>query len=53
MVRNLYMSPDAFTIENNGLTPTQKIKRYIAAKKFEEEIKKLYAEPIPDIKPKA
>ena len=44
------MTTELFTVENGGLTPTQKIKRYVAAKKFEKEIKNLYTEPMPDLK---
>jgi long-chain acyl-CoA synthetase len=34
---------DPFTIDNDILTPTMKLKRNIAVKKFSAEIKQLYA----------
>ena len=35
-----------FTIDNGTLTPTLKIKRHDAKKMYQEEINKMYAEPL-------
>ena len=44
IVKNVYLSKEAFTVDNNLLTTTMKIKRHIAKKYFEKEIEKLYEE---------
>jgi len=36
---------DPFTVENDLLTPTMKLKRNIARQQFAETIKELYARP--------
>lgn len=42
-VKKLYLTADPFTIENDILTPTMKIKRNIAKKVYQAEIDKMYA----------
>ena len=44
IVKNVYLSKEAFSVDNNLLTTTMKIKRHIAKKYFEKEIEKLYEE---------
>ena len=46
LVRKIHMTPVQFSLENDTMTPTLKIKRYQAGKMYEKEIKDLYAEPI-------
>lgn len=41
--KDIYVSPEAFTVENNLLTPTMKMRRHDAKLKFEAEIKNMYA----------
>ncbi|GFR13965.1 long-chain-fatty-acid--CoA ligase 1 [Trichonephila clavata] len=43
-VGNIYLTTEAFSQENGLLTPTMKLKRGIARKKFEEVFQKLYEE---------
>ncbi len=49
----MIVSSIAFTVENDTLTPTQKLKRYQAGKMYEAELQRLYKQPIPDLKAKA
>ena len=42
IVKKVYLSKEAFAIENNLLTVTMKLKRHIAKNYFMEQIKKLY-----------
>ena len=42
IVKNVHLFKESFTVDNNLLTTTMKIKRHIAKKFFENEIKKLY-----------
>ena len=42
IVKNVHLYKGSFTVDNNLLTTTMKIKRHIAKKFFENEIKKLY-----------
>ena len=42
IVKNVHLFKDSFTVDNNLLTTTMKIKRHIAKKYFEKEINKLY-----------
>ena len=44
IVKKIYLSKEPFTIDNNLLTTTMKLRRHIAKNKFSEEIKKLYGE---------
>jgi long-chain acyl-CoA synthetase len=41
--KKFHLSPEAFTVENNLLTPTFKLKRKEAREKYETEIEKMYA----------
>ncbi|EFW98509.1 long-chain-fatty-acid-ligase 1 [Grosmannia clavigera kw1407] len=43
-VRSIYLAVDPFTIENELLTPTLKLKRPQAARAFRKEIDEMYAE---------
>lgn len=45
-IKQLHLTLDVFTQENDLLTPTMKIKRNIAKKIFEDEIANLYARPV-------
>ena len=40
--KKIYLFKDRFSVENQILTPTMKIKRHIAKKIFEEQINKMY-----------
>ena len=40
--KKVYLSKEAFTVENNLLTPTMKIRRNYARNYFMKEIKKMY-----------
>lgn len=42
-VKKIYLTSEEFTVENDLLTPTFKLKREIAKKKFEKEIETMYA----------
>ncbi|HYF02136.1 MAG TPA: long-chain fatty acid--CoA ligase [Patescibacteria group bacterium] len=42
-VRKFTLLPEAFTVENGGMTPTLKIKRKEVEKKFSEIIEKMYS----------
>jgi len=46
MVKNIHVSLDPFTTENDTLTPTLKIKRREVQKLYKEEIAALYKHPI-------
>ena len=41
--KDMFMTNDAFSIENNILTPTFKLKRNIGSKIYKEQIDKMYA----------
>jgi len=41
-VKKIYLSSEPFTLENDLMTPTFKVKRNVAQKYFEDEIKELY-----------
>lgn len=43
-VRNIYLHPDMFSIQNNLATPTMKIKRLAVRKHFKDTILALYTE---------
>jgi len=45
-VKTIYLEANLFSVENDLLTPTFKLKRPQAKKKYEDVINKLYAEPI-------
>lgn len=42
-IKKLYVTAEPFTIENDILTPTMKIKRNIAKKVFDDKIQAIYA----------
>ena len=42
--KKIYLFKDKFSVENQIITPTMKIRRHIAKKIFEEQINKLYEE---------
>ena len=42
IIRKVYLSKEEFTIQNDLITPTMKIKRHIAKLKFKKEIDALY-----------
>ncbi len=50
MIKKLFLTPVQFTIENNSLTPTLKIKRPVAKQMYQAEIAQLYAEKLEDKK---
>jgi long-chain acyl-CoA synthetase len=43
-IKAIYLTPEAFTVENDIITPTFKIKRNIAKKVYAEQITQMYAE---------
>ena len=43
-IKKIHLTLDAFSIENEILTPTMKIKRNVAKKVYEKEIDQMYAE---------
>jgi len=45
IVKNAYLTNEQFSIENDTMTPTQKIKRYNAEKKYKKEIDEMYTRP--------
>lgn len=45
-IKKIHLHGAPFTVENDLITPTFKIKRNIAKKVFQEQIDKLYAEPL-------
>ncbi|KAL8426238.1 hypothetical protein Efla_005469 [Eimeria flavescens] len=44
MARKVHLHPEPFTVENNLLTPTFKLKRHLAKEVFEKEINEMYKE---------
>ena len=42
IIKNVYLCKEPFSIDNNLMTTTMKIKRHVAKKYFEKEIQKLY-----------
>ena len=45
-VKQIHLTLEPFTIENDILTPSMKVKRNVAKKVFEKEIAELYAKPL-------
>ena len=41
-IKKVFLSDEPFTVENDLLTPTMKIKRAVARKHFAKEIKEMY-----------
>jgi long-chain acyl-CoA synthetase len=44
IVKNIYLEPEQWTIENGCLTPSMKLKRPVIKKKYQQVIEKLYKE---------
>jgi len=49
-VRNIHLELEPFTIDNELLTPTLKLKRPVAAKKYRDVLDRLYAEALEEEK---
>ena len=47
MVKNIVLDAEVWSVENNLLTPTFKLKRNEAKKKYAQQIEEMYATPIP------
>eukprot|EP00347_Sterkiella_histriomuscorum_P005970 403354567 len=45
-IKKIHLHPTPFTVDNDLITPTFKIKRNVAKKVFQEQLDKLYAEPL-------
>ena len=45
-IKKIHLAASPFTVENDLITPTFKIKRNIAKKVFQKEIDQMYAEPL-------
>ena len=45
-IKACYLASEPFTINNDMITPTFKVKRHIAKKRFQEEIDRMYAEGV-------
>ena len=45
-IRKIHLTAEPFTVENDIITPTFKIKRNVAKKVFQTQIDQMYAEPI-------
>ncbi|KAJ1814327.1 medium-chain fatty acid-CoA ligase faa2, partial [Coemansia sp. RSA 2675] len=43
--KNIFLESKPFTIENELLTPTFKVKRPVAKEAYKAELERLYAEP--------
>ena len=43
-IKAIYLTPEPFSVENDIITPTFKIKRNIAKKVFADQITAMYAE---------
>jgi len=43
VIKSVHLDPDPFSVENGLLTPTQKAKRPMIKRKYEEKLKELYA----------
>ena len=41
--KDIHLHPEEFSVDNNILTPTFKLKRNVAGKEFEEQINAMYA----------
>jgi Long-chain acyl-CoA synthetases (AMP-forming) len=47
-IKRIYLSLDAFTVDNGTMTPTMKIRRKDAYNKFKKELDELYSLGEPD-----
>lgn len=45
-IKHIYLTQELFSIENEILTPTMKIKRNVAKQVYQKELAELYARPI-------
>ena len=45
-VKKVHLTMEPFTVENDLITPTFKIKRNVAKKVFQKEFDQMYAEPL-------
>lgn len=43
-VKNIYLEPEAFSVENDLMTPTMKLKRPALTKRYQKEIEQMYQE---------
>ena len=41
-IKKIYLHSDPFTVENDLLTPSQKLKRHMSALKFRDQINDMY-----------
>ena len=41
-VKQVYLTPEEFTVENNLLTPSMKLKRQVSEKLFRQQINAMY-----------
>ncbi|GJQ08422.1 hypothetical protein GpartN1_g213.t1 [Galdieria partita] len=44
VVKNIYLEPEAFSVENDLMTPTMKLKRPALSKKYQKEVERMYEE---------
>lgn len=44
-VQNFFLMPEDFSVENDCLTPSLKLKRKVAHKKYAAEIEQMYVNP--------
>ena len=45
-VKKIFISFEGFTVQNDTVTPTMKLKRFNAKKLFVSQIDQMYAEPL-------
>jgi len=45
IIKNVYLESEPWTVENNLLTPSMKLKRPAVKKKYQSHIEALYKEP--------
>ena len=45
-IKKIHLTADPFTMQNDIITPTFKIKRNVAKNVFQSQIDKLYSEPL-------
>jgi len=41
-VRRIIVAPEAFTIENEMMTPTMKLRRHVITERYRDRLEKLY-----------
>lgn len=49
-VRNFYVEPEEWSVENAMLTPTMKLKRHTSLARYESVLQELYAQGIYNLK---